>query len=271
MNISIETFNRKGATSVSAIPSEILNLLNKGLIESVNLTEWLAIDHSLLASAILPETVANKCVESLSKSKKQTAMQSILTISKILYQEEIHKNKDLFNVLSTHLSDSVRCWATYLVGLNTELNIQEKLNNIKLFAADKHFGVREIAWMAVREDITSNLEDAISILTSWTSDTDPNIRRFASEAIRPRGVWCKHIEVLKSNPEIAVTLLDQLKFDKDKYVKDSIGNWLNDASKTQPQFVIDLCKKWTINNDSKDTAYIIKKALRTISKIDNNQ
>lgn len=264
MSVSIEILKRKGATKVSLIPHEVVELLDKGLLESVNLIEWLAIDHSILINSVLPQRYVEMCQKSLTQLKKRTAMQSILTVGQSLYLQNAHNDKELFDLLSTHLSDSVRCWAAYLVGLDEILCIKEKLEKIKLFAADTHFGVREIAWMSVRGDIISNLEEAVSILVDWTLDEDPNVRRFASEATRPRGVWCKHIDELKTNPAIANVLLDNLKLDKNKYVKDSVGNWLNDASKTQPQFVADLCDRWVNESDSKDTAYIIKKALRSI-------
>lgn len=266
MNISNSILKRKGATKLSLIPNEVLDLLNKGALESVNLTEWLAVDHSILSNQILPRSYADKCQLAINNLEKQTAMQSILAVSKSLYDQGVDKHSRLFDLLSTHISDSVRCWAAYLIGLDQTLSVKEKLESIKRFAADKHFGVREIAWMAVREDVTSNLEEAIHILTDWTLDLDPNIRRFASEVTRPRGVWCKHIDALKTHPEMAIGLIENLKADTDQYVKDSIGNWLNDASKTQPDFVQDLCHKWSTQEQSKDTLYIVKKALRTMNK-----
>jgi 3-methyladenine DNA glycosylase AlkC len=56
-----------------------------------------------------------------------------------------------------------------------------------------------------------------------------------------------------------------LKSDKAKYVRDSVGNWLNDAGKTRPDFVVQLCKRWENESDTKETKYITKKALRTLS------
>ena len=140
------------------------------------------------------------------------------------------------------------------------------LEQIQSFSADKHFGVREICWLAVRSSIAKNLTESLNILRNWTTNKDENIRRFASEATRPRGVWCEHIEELKQNPSLGLPILEPMKSDKAKYVQDSVGNWLNDASKTQPEFVIETCRKWGKESTTKETAYIIKKALRTIEK-----
>lgn len=47
-------------------------------------------------------------------------------------------------------------------------------------------------------------------------------------------------------------------------MRDSIGNWLNDASKDNPEWVKDLCHKWESESPVIETVYITKKALRTI-------
>lgn len=46
----------------------------------------------------------------------------------------------------------------------------------------------------------------------------------------------------------------------------SFVNWLNDASKTQPEFVRNLCGKWKEESNTEETRYIVKKALRTLRK-----
>ena len=74
---------------------------------------------------------------------------------------------------------------------------------------------------------------------------------------------------MKQNPELGLTILEPLKSDKAKYVQDSVGNWLNDASKTQPDFVKNLCEKWKKESPTKETAYIIKKGITDNRKINS--
>ncbi|MDR2967786.1 MAG: DNA alkylation repair protein [Methanobacteriaceae archaeon] len=118
----------------------------------------------------------------------------------------------------------------------------EKFEAIKPFANDEHFAIREKAWFVMRGAILENLEESIAILSKWSEEEDPNLRCFASEATRPRGVWTKHINELKESLELALSILEPLKSYKEKYVQDSVGNWLNDASKTKPEWVENLCK-----------------------------
>jgi 3-methyladenine DNA glycosylase AlkC len=142
--------------------------------------------------------------------------------------------------------------------------LEKLFDAIRPFAADEHFGVREIAWLAVRHRIIQDLEKSLAILSEWSQHENKNIRRFASEATRPRGVWCAHIVALKEKPELALALLDPLKSDKSKYVQNSVANWLNDARKTQALWVKNICDEWTRVSDSPETAYIIKRALRSL-------
>jgi len=123
-----------------------------------------------------------------------------------------------------------------------------------------------VVWLALRPEIDQHLAESIAFLSAWTTDKDENVRRFTTEATRPRGVWCKHIDALKEQPELALPILEPLKADPAKYVQDSVGNWLNDASKTRPDFVEQICDKWQAESPTKETAKIIKKARRTIDK-----
>ena len=271
--MSKEVFNRKGARKVEDVPEEVLNYLNQGVIETVNLTEWLAIDHIKLLETVFPsmgieEGVIHQISKAISSQKKPTAMSTTKLVGTMLYESfEDSKNIDaLIAQLGAHTSDAVRCYATYLIALNQNLSIEEKLEQSRQLVADHHFGVREVVWMALRPEIEQNLEESIDILSKWTTDPDENIRRFTTEATRPRGVWCKHIDHLKEQPEGALPILENLKSDSSKYVQDSVGNWLNDASKTRPDFVVELCENWQKESPTKETEKIIKRARRTLDK-----
>lgn len=271
MNISESVISRKGARSPKDVPADILSLLNSGAIPTVNLSEWLAVDQRELLkhtlSAIGQESLIPEFIETIDGLKKQTATQIIKAVGQLIIDSELIKDRQiLISQLTTHTSDTVRCWAAYAVGLDSTIDTQTKLKLIKPYAADSHFGVREIAWMAVRDTIITDLNTSLDILGDWSLSEDENIRRFASEATRPRGVWCSHIDTLKEDPRLAIGILDPLKSDSSKYVRDSVGNWLNDASKTQPGWVIQICDQWSTSSDSKETAYIVKKARRTIDK-----
>jgi 3-methyladenine DNA glycosylase AlkC len=262
---------RKGARSIKDIPPTVLQQLNHGEIATVNLVEWLAIDQAQLLghvlqplgrSAYLPPILAT--VAALKKPTVNSLNQAIG--AGLLAQATAANDTAFLQTLATHPADMVRCWAAYTVGGNNRLTVEEMLQRIQPFAADEHFGVREISWLATRPTIARCLAQSIQLLSGWAKHGDAHIRRFASEATRPRGVWCSHIEALKQSPEQALDILQPLKADPARYVQDSVGNWLNDAAKTRPDFVQQLCQQWTAQSPGPATAYIVKKALRSIGK-----
>jgi 3-methyladenine DNA glycosylase AlkC len=262
---------RKGSRSTKDIPTEVMLQLNYGEIETANLVEWLAVDQRVLLQHLLKKLDRNHYYDSIILDIEELKKQTVNTVNEAIgigFLKNIQANNDfeIFTKIANHTSDCVRCWATYIIGFDSNLSITEKLNQIQPFAADSHFGVREICWLALRQSISYNLTESLSILSKWTLNSDENIRRFASEATRPRGVWCAHIEVLKQNPQLALSILEPLKSDISKYVQNSVANWLNDASKTKPEFVIEICKRWKNESVSKETIYIINRALRTLEK-----
>jgi len=264
-------FERKGARSLKDIPNDVLQHLNQGKISSVNLTEWLAVDQTLLLKNILKEHSRESYLKPVLSAVESLKNQTVNTVNKAigaqLYRESINSNDEaFFEILSQHTSDMVRCWAVYTIINKPFKSVSETLHFIQVFAADQHFGVREIAWMAVRPLVAAHLEEALLILENWTIHEDENVRRFATEVTRPRGVWCEHIEELKQTPEMAVAILEALRADSSLYVQNSVANWLNDASKTRPDFVQTICERWNNESPVKATAYIVKRALRTLHK-----
>ena len=267
----MEKSKRVGARSRGKIPEDILRQLNSGEIECANVVEWSAIDRERLLENILKKHnrihYLKPILERIGKLEKQTVNTTNEAIgAELCNQMSDYQDDEFLQILLTVPSDLVRGWGAFVIGKDTRLSLAQMLENIKPFAMDGHFNVREEAWTAVRPTIIANLDEGIAILSRWSIDEDENIRRFASEVSRPRGVWCKHIERLKEYPDIALTILEPLRSDSSRYVRDSVGNWLNDASKTQASFVEALCNRWRSESPTKETQYIIKKAMRTIVK-----
>ena len=270
--ITEEVLSRKGARKPADVPADILALLNSGQVATVNLSEWLAVDQVALLKHFLteskvPEAVFQEISEGIQQLKKQTVNTVNESIGKGLCAYlESSDNEVLFNEMSRHVSDTVRGWAVYVISFQQGLSLTDRLDAAKVFAADNHFGVRELAWLSMRPIMVEKLEESVKVMENWALSHDENVRRFASESLRPRGVWCAHINELKENPDQAINILEPLKSDTSKYVRDSVGNWINDASKTAPDWVEDLCERWEIESDTKETKYIIKKGLRTLRK-----
>lgn len=263
------TLTEKPARRISEIPPAVLKQLNTGKRSTGNLVEWLAVDQGQLAEIVFREISFSDAIKparlAISLLKTPTAMKQTLAIGQSLAAGHPKANGPVFKALATHPSDIVRNWAAGWIGFSNALPLQQKLKQLRPFAADAHFGVREMAWMAVREDIINQLEDALHLLEPWSHHKDPGLRRFASEATRPCGVWCRHLTRLKYEPQLALPLLEPLHADDSKYVRDSVANWLNDAGKTQPEWVKQLCSHWQeTTTQPQNTSLIIKRALRNL-------
>ncbi len=265
--IPVHIQNRKGARSFKDLNPEVIEYLNRGEIETANLIEWLAVDQLKLLKKILNDIDKSEWYDSfyeaISSQKKPSANANTKVIGTMFMQ--LTTNQEILNHLSDHASDVPRCWATYWAGMQ-EPEVVAKLETLKSFAADTHFGVREVVIFASKGEIIKDLNPAINLLSQWTSSKDENIRRYAVETTRPIGVWTKKIDELKENPEKGISILEPLKSDTSKYVRDAVGNWLNDASKTRPDWVQNVCARWEKESPTKETIYIIKKALRSINK-----
>jgi len=251
---------RKGATRVSDIPADILKALSCGELQCANLTECLAVDQLVLLHTVFPQLSlqAQQAVEKACQSGIVRRMESIAIIlldelgAEGIYQCQLHQ------------SDTVRGWACFMIGAQRELALAERLSAIRLLADDIHFGVREWAWMAVRPHLVKEPETAVTSLAAWTTSPSERLRRFACESLRPRGVWCAHIPDLKQKPELALPVLTPLRADGSLYVQDSVANWLNDAAKDKPEWVYDLCQKWSEDSPVTATRRICQRAMRNL-------
>lgn len=253
------TAKRTGARNRAEVTPQIRQALNQGTLETANLVEMLVVDFKKLLSTLYSEIPKN-ALKALSNVEALGITKRMALAAEIILD---HYGISEFHKLKNHGSDMVRSWACYMIG-KSPMSFDERFRLIRPLADDSHSGVREWAWIALRPHIAENLSAAIELLTPWILESSANLRRYAVEITRPRGVWCAHIDILKKNPAIGLPLLEPLNADPSKYVQDSVANWLNDAAKTEPHWVTSLCARWQKKTAAPSTLRICKRALRSL-------
>jgi len=233
--------------------------LNSGAPSS-HLMETLCVDFAELMRVAVPQVDAATLL-AMQGAQSEGIVRRMQRAGELL---AVKLGDDGFAQLAQHSSDTVRGWACYLLARLPHLDLAQRLERIKPLADDPHYAPREWAWLALRPQMAAELEHSIEQLKPWTLAPPENLRRFASESLRPRGVWCAHIKALKDYPELALPLLEPLQADPSRYVQDSVANWLNDASKSQPDWVRGVCARWQ-QSSNPATWRICQRALRSLA------
>ncbi|EKQ6346702.1 hypothetical protein P6M03_001012 [Pseudomonas aeruginosa] len=251
---------RKGAIRAADIPSDVLQALARGEMQSATLAECMAVDQAQLMRAVFPDLLP-EVLKEVDSACELGILKRMGRIGALLLDA---MGADGIEACRMHGADTVRGWACFMIGAQPGLLLRARLTAIRPLADDDHFGVREWAWMAMRPHLTVDLDVSIALLVEWTTSSSERLRRFASEALRPRGVWCTHIAALKREPERAIPILTPLRADPSIYVQDSVANWLNDAAKDQPDWVRGLCTQWLQATPADATRRICQRALRNL-------
>ena len=229
------------------------------------MADWLNTDRQKLLAAILKELNLHDdlAIGSLwtDELRTQSGPKQSFTITNWL-SSRIKISDEAWRFLATHSNNTVREWAAILVGLTDNITLPRKLAWLKPFADDEHPGVREIAWMALRDDVVRDPISAIRCLVPWTGSRNERLRSFAVEVTRPFGVGCSPIQELQDQPELGLPILEPLSSDDSVYVQRAIGNWLADASKSKPEWVQVLTERWLSKSASPNTQIIVEQAMR---------
>lgn len=263
---------RRGAVRRDEIPVEVLAALGTGQIQAITLVEWVAIDPVELARTVLPEVGLGERLRELVAAAELVADQGITRRLRGMGEALFHALREhprrsaVAEALGSHRADMVRAWAVYTVAAERGLELPARLQAMRRFAVDKSGWVRDCAADAIRPYVVADLDRGLRALVPWVLDLDPDVRRCAIEATRPRGVWQKHVAALKQDPQLASALLEPLRSDPDRRVQRAVASWLNDASRSQPQWVRALCRRWEEESPTEETAWIVAHALRTLRR-----
>ncbi|MDG6777918.1 DNA alkylation repair protein [Thiomicrorhabdus sp. zzn3] len=122
---------------------------------------------------------------------------------------------------------------------------------------------------AIRVFLKQSPKETLKQMQVWAHSEDLHLRRLASEGIRPRLPWAEQLDWIAEHPQQLLPIIEPLKADDSLYVRKSVANLLNDLSKSNPRWVVDLCRGWQGESIHPHTQWIIKHALRTLTKQGN--
>lgn len=144
------------------------------------------------------------------------------------------------------------------VALYGKGHFEQSMEALKFFT---RFGSAEFA---IRHFLARDFDRTLQVMRGWALDENEHVRRLSSEGSRPRLPWSFRLKPLIKDPSPTEQILEALKSDSSLYVRKSVANHLNDISKDHPDRVIDRVSAWDM--DDKNTAWIVKHALRTMIK-----
>ncbi len=131
--------------------------------------------------------------------------------------------------------------------------------DLRISEAVQAFGLRPLA---EREGAS-----ILDLFSPWRKDPSPSVRRSVVEALRPRGVWVKHLRWAVESPALLLPLLNPLQRDPSRLVCNAVGNSLNDASKVRPEFALEVARRWMEEDQQGPwTRHVVDKGLRTLVK-----
>ncbi len=118
---------------------------------------------------------------------------------------------------------------------------------------------------AIRDFINSHEDEVYSRLRDWSQSEHYHVRRLASEGSRPRLPWGKKINLHYTKSAL---ILDNLYYDKTRYVTRSVANHLNDISKIDGVYVLAKLDEWEASgkHNIKEMQFIRSHATRTLRK-----
>ena len=244
---------RRGARQPSLVPADVLVRLAAGA-PSVNHMEEIALDMGRLLATQFPALAGEA-----SRLREARFLDRMKAGAAVLVE---HLGAEAPTVAQLSPSDTVRGWGAFATALVTH-DVGPRVELLLPFAADTHFAVREWAWLALRDLAVAHPLVVMQHLRPVVDRDDPLLRRFAVEALRPRGVWSQHIALFKDEPRHAMALLDRAAPTASKYVQDSVANWVNDVSRDHAEWATATVDRW-LEEHGAAVQRLARRALRSL-------
>ncbi|MET9349928.1 DNA alkylation repair protein [Streptomyces termitum] len=124
---------------------------------------------------------------------------------------------------------------------------------------------------AIRPYLEQHRALTMERVARWAVSPSHNVRRLATEGVRPRLPWARTLGVFVKDPRPVLEILEPLRSDPSEYVRKSVANNLNDIAKDNPDLALGTVLRWTEESPTPETRWIIKHGLRTLVKQGDQQ
>ena len=133
-------------------------------------------------------------------------------------------------------------------------------------AAIEEITRRHTGEFAIRPYLNEFPDLTMSYIRQWAASNSHNVRRLASEGIRPRLPWAARYQPFINDPAPVIAIASLLIDDPSAYVRTSVANNLNDISKDHPALAVATANNWLACSSSQRTNWIVKHGLRSLVK-----
>lgn len=251
-----------GALRTKDIDPRHLAAMERGEANPRTLTESLAINHAAFLSAVLPG-ISDDTLMQLERASSLKAVARFQASAIILLDS---MDEAAYRACAAHHADTARAIAVFMraeAQHRSGGSLPDFIDELRGFAADPGFSVREWSWLAARPLLAAQLREALTELEAWTGDPDPYARRFPLVALRPRAMWSRHIRELKQQPDLMLPFLDALRLDPSPRVRRAVGNWAHDIARGDPAWGAALARRWIARGpDAPALRLVLRRALR---------
>ncbi|KPC76801.1 DNA alkylation repair protein, partial [Streptomyces sp. NRRL WC-3753] len=92
-------------------------------------------------------------------------------------------------------------------------------------------------------------------VAEWALSPSHNVRRLASEGVRPRLPWARTLDIFVQDPAPVLAILEPLRSDPSEYVRKSVANNLNDIAKDHPDTALATALRWLEESPTPETEW----------------
>lgn len=234
------------------------NLINHALVEKIA-------KEVLLAYPEFPKSKFKKMCLTLDELELKARVLLITSaLKQNLPQDFTHSIKILVEVMERDKLKGFDLWpfSEYIGQFGLD-HFNESLKAMEVLTS------RFTAEFAVRPFFLKNSSRVLKFFKDNLHHPNVHIRRWISEGSRPLLPWGERLPEFMNDPAPTLTLLEELKFDDELYVRKSVANHLNDISKNHPLLVITTVRRWIEEGPPEHKPkieWIKHRALRTLIK-----